>query len=124
MINVQQYVKNYDNLESKREKVEHELLYLKKPDCKVGKIVGISRLESSNYDTSSARELKEYQLSILDWMDDANSEQILHTLQSERKKLCVKCNESLESGDIKCNTDFKQFIYCNMMFQAISMSVI
>lgn len=105
--------KNFENISAKKEKTMSEI-----------NIISQSRdvlmhLINSTVTQKRALKLKHYQLRVLHFIESNHAIDIHKMLQSEKKKLCSKCQESLKDGDLSCRPDLKQFILCDMLRQSI-----
>ena len=68
------------------------------------------------------KRLKKWQLKIIEFLEMATPEKIHTTLEIEKGKLCPKCEGGLLIHEIRCEKDFKQFVFCDMMNQSIKVA--
>jgi hypothetical protein len=121
-------LKNKDNIRAKKEKTLDELKILQHNSGDVlGIFSGETRQGVVNYKTPQLRKLiklKKLQLKICEWLKKERPEKIHHVLMKERQKLCSKCEGSLIRGDsdLLCDNDLTQFVFCDMMRQAITVN--
>jgi hypothetical protein len=119
-------LKNIDNIRAKKEKTLDELKILQyNPKDILGIFSGKDTNNIINYKTPQLIKLiklKKLQLKICEWLKKEKPEKIQFVLNKERQKLCPKCEGSLIRGDsdLLCDKDLKQYVFCDMMRQAIS----
>ena len=122
-------VKNYDKIEFRKQKILDELKLI---DNNPADILGICsrRMMFDNKQIplvkekpfSELKRLKKWQLKIIEFLEMATPEKIHTTLEIEKGKLCPKCEGGLLIHEIRCEKDFKQFVFCDMMNQSIKVA--
>ena len=122
-------VKNYDKIEFRKQKIIDELkLINNKPDDILGICSRKAKLDNKTIPLvkekpfSELKRLKKWQFKIIQFLEKATPEKIHTTLEIEKGKLCPKCEGGLHTQEIRCDEDFKQFVFCDMMNQSIKVT--
>lgn len=115
--------KNKQYLAMKRERLQNELAEIARAEQAGGRVAmfaqsGIMHTEG----TQEARALKEYQRDLLGWIERADVKTLYDRLQERRVKLCPACQTSLIDSIPRCDRDFYNFVYCDMIFQALGLN--
>ena len=119
--------KNIDYLEFKKEKTLEELQQLNKttkPNIEIFKrdvyfANGETLTTKKKEKTNRVIKIKKFQLKVLKWLRLVEPEKIYSVLETEKQKLCHKCETSLKDGDLSCDNDLMQFVFCDMMNKSL-----
>lgn len=116
-------VKNKQYLVMKRERLQSELAEIARAEQAGGRVAmfaqgGIMRTEG----TMEARALKLWQLDLLSWVERADVKTLHDRLMQRRAQLCRACQAGLIDSVSQCDRDFQNFVYCDMIYQALGLN--